>query len=70
LGKAIFLFFIAVTIDVAIPAPGSCCWGGGGDDGDGRMMEKSTIEDPRLGDTGASWVGGRPLAAMAASSAF
>jgi hypothetical protein len=53
LGKAIFLFFIAVTTAVAVPALGSYRWGGG-DGSDGRVTKASAIEDPRSGDTRAS----------------
>jgi hypothetical protein len=50
MGKAIFLFFIAVMTTVAIPAPGSYPWGGG----DGRTTETSAIVDLRSGEIGAS----------------
>jgi hypothetical protein len=51
LGKAIFLFFIAVKTAVAALAPGSYHCGGGGDV---KTIETFTTEDPRSGDTGAS----------------
>jgi hypothetical protein len=54
---------------VAVPSPRSYSWGGNGGGG-GRAMEASAAKDPRLGDTGASRAGGRPLAAMAASLVF
>jgi hypothetical protein len=34
------------------------------------VTEASTVEDPKLGDTRASGVGGQPPAAVAASSVF
>jgi hypothetical protein len=52
LGEVVFLFFIAMTTAVVTPVPGSCCWGGGGDND--RTMQTSTIKDSRPGDTEAS----------------
>jgi hypothetical protein len=54
LGKAIFLFFIAVTTAMAVPAPGSYRWDGDGGDDDGRATKTFAVGDPKSGDTGAS----------------